>query len=190
MLSLEKQINFAAARALTETAKQSQDASIKAIQATFTTRGKWYLPSNRYGVKVRAARKENLEATVGTAADWLSLHETAGTKTPRNNYLAVATSNVRRTKRDIIVKSNRPRNLKRSFVMTTKRGIHVLFQRFGRARGDIRAMYILIPRARIKKDSTVVAITEKVVMRRFASLYDKALREALASAKPGAGGTP
>jgi hypothetical protein len=186
LLSLDRQLNFAAARALTETAKQAQDSSLRAIQATFTTRNRWFLPSNRFGLRVRAARKDNLEATLGTAADWLALHETAGTKVPRGQFIAIPTSNVRRNKRQIIPRAQRPRNLKRSFLIKTKSGLTVLFQRKGRGRkSDIVAMYVMEPRARIKKESTVTVVAEKVVARRFGPTFDKALREALATAASG-----
>jgi hypothetical protein len=188
LLSLDKQVRFAAARSLTEAAKQSQESSIRAIQQTFTTRSQWFQPSNRYGLRVRAARKDNLEATVGTAADWLALHETAGTKVPRGEFIAIPTSNVRRSKRQIIRRAHRPRNLRRSFLLKTKSGLTVLFQRKGRGRkSDIVAMYVMQPRARIRKESTVTEVAKKVVARRFGSIFDTALREALATAKSSGG---
>jgi hypothetical protein len=51
-------------------------------------------------------------------------------------------------------------------------------------------MYILEPRARIKKESTIIVIAEKVVSRRFAPIFEKSFRDALATAKPSGGGTP
>jgi hypothetical protein len=180
VLSVGKQIEFAAARALTEAAKQGQAASIRAVEGTFTTRSKWYQPGNRFGVRVTAARKGSLEASVHTAADWLALHETGGVKTPRGRNIAVPTGNVRRTKRQLISKSQRPRNLRRAFILPTAAG-PVLFQR--KNKRTIVALYQLEPRARIRRESTVVGPVTKVVERRFGSIFEKALRHALETAK-------
>ncbi len=184
LLSLDKQLVFAAASALTAVAQEAQTASVKAIEHTFTTRGKWYLPSNRFGMRITPARKDNLEAAVRTAADWLTLHDTAGTKVPHGSFIAIPTKNVRRTKRQIIQKAQRPRNLKRSFVIKTSKGVNVLFQRQGRGKSsDLVAMYILEPRARIKKESTIVEIVPKVVQRRFERIFNEKLEQAIATAR-------
>lgn len=180
VLSLEKQLDFAAARALTETAESGADASRKAVRSTFTTRGRWYEPGNRFGVRARPARKGDLTSAVETAADWLELHETGGVKTPRGGHLAVPTANVRRSKRQTIPKSQRPGNLRGAFVRQTRSG-PVLFQR--KSGGGLVALYGLESRARIRRQSTVVEPVTKVVERRFGSIFDKALSHALETAK-------
>ncbi|MDQ1610327.1 MAG: hypothetical protein QOG00_258 [Pyrinomonadaceae bacterium] len=176
LLTLDKQITFATAKALTLTAKQAQESVINAVKNTFTTRGNWYLPSNKFGIRISAARKDNLEASVHTAADWLEAHETGGTKTPRGKSLAVPTDNVRRTKRQIITRAQRPKNLRRSFVVQTRSG-PVLFQR--KNKRTIVALYNLEPKAKIKRASTVYEPTLKVVSRRFDQLFARALDDAL-----------
>ncbi|HEV2707060.1 MAG TPA: phage tail protein [Pyrinomonadaceae bacterium] len=183
--SLDRQITFAAARALTATAKEAQQASINAIEQTFTTRGPWYLPGNKLGVRITPATKQNLEAAVHTDADFLKLHETSGTKTPKGSHLAIPTRNVRHTPRQTIQRPQRPKNLKRTFVVKTKKGTRIIFQRAGKGKrsDDMRAMYILEPRARIRKESTVIGPTVKVVERRFGQNFQKAFGEALATAK-------
>jgi hypothetical protein len=180
LFNLDKQIIFAAAQSLTEVAKESQTAVIADIQQTFTTRGKWYLPSNKFGIKIKAAKKNDLTAEVKTAADWLSLHETGGTKTPDGRHLAVPTENVRRTKRQIITRSQRPKNLKRSFVIQTASG-PVLFQRRGKKK--IVALYDLEPKVKIKKESTVIEPTRRTVQQRFDRIFEKNLANAVKTAK-------
>jgi hypothetical protein len=180
LFNLDKQIIFAAAQSLTEVAKESQTAVIADIQQTFTTRGKWYLPSNKYGIKIKAAKKNELTSEVKTAADWLALHETGGTKTPDGQHLAVPTANVRRTKRQIITRSQRPRNLKRSFVIQTASG-PVLFQRRGKRK--IVALYDLEPKVKIKKESTVIEPTRRIVQQRFDRIFEKNLANAVQTAK-------
>ncbi len=180
LFNLDKQIIFAAAQSLTEVAKESQTAVIADIEQTFTTRGKWYLPGNKYGIKIKAAKKNDLTAEVKTAADWLTLHETGGTKTPQGKHLAVPTDNVRRTKRQIITRSQRPRNLKRSFVIQTASG-PVLFQRKGKKK--IVALYDLKPKVKIKKESTVIEPTRRTVQQRFDRIFEKNLANAVKTAK-------
>lgn len=180
LFNLDKQIVFAAATALTAVAKEAQTDVIASIEKTFTTRGRWYMPGNRFGIKVKPARKDDLTATLGTAADWLALHETGGVKTPQGHNLAVPTENVRRTKRQIITKGQRPRNLKRAFVINTASG-PVLFQR--KNKKTIVALYNLEPRVPIKRESTVIAPTEKTVQRRFDKIFADKLAHAVKTAK-------
>lgn len=180
LFNLDKQIIFAAAQSLTEVAKESQTAVIADIEQTFTTRGKWYLPSNKFGIRVKAAKKNDLTSEVKTAADWLALHETGGTKTPQGKHLAVPTDNVRRTKRQIITRSQRPKNLKRSFVIQTASG-PVLFQRRGKKK--IVAVYDLEPKVKIKKESTVIEPTRRTVQQRFDAIFEKNLAKAVQTAK-------
>jgi hypothetical protein len=182
LFNLDKQIIFAAAQSLTEVAKEAQTGIVAdfAGNKTFTARGKWYLPGNKFGIKVKFARKNDLESGVKTAADWLTLHETGGVKTPQGHHLAVPTHNVRRTKRQIITRSQRPKNLKRSFVIQTRSG-PVLFQRRGKKK--IVALYDLEPKVNIKRESTVIEPTRRIVQRRFDQIFEKNLANAVRTAK-------
>lgn len=56
----------------------------KTIKSEFTTRGRWMEPSSPFGIRITPAKRDakEIEATVQTAADWLLLHETGGTKKP------------------------------------------------------------------------------------------------------------
>src|SRR5919112_3049817 len=86
-LSLDRQLVYAAARAATKTAQDSQAASIDAIRRTFTTRGTWYQPSSRFGVRITPATVGRLESSVRTAADWLIPHETGEDKVAQGGGL-------------------------------------------------------------------------------------------------------
>lgn len=87
VLTLDSQLVYAAAAALTRTTKQSQGEVVDTIRRTFTTRGSWYLPSSKFGVRITAATKARLESTLKTAADWLIPHETGEDKTARGGGL-------------------------------------------------------------------------------------------------------
>lgn len=153
---IPKQIRFGTAVGLTKTAQAGQKASQDAIKSTFTVRGNWTNASNKFGIRITPAKRDNLVAQVKTAADWLALHETGGVKTPRGKRLAIPTDNVRRNKKLIIPRAQRPAALrnKRTFVLNTKSG-PVLFQRkFKGKRSQLVALYNLEPKAQIKKQST------------------------------------
>lgn len=179
---MAKQVTFALARTLTQVAKESQGEVVSSVGRTFTVRSNWVQPSNAMGIKVLSASKGDLTAAVVTRADWL--HEETRPKIPFGHYIAIPTKNVRRTKRDIIQKGQRPKNLRRAFVVKTKGGAAMLFQRRGKGkRSEIVAMYTLIPRALIRKESTLVEPTAAVFEKRFDPLFEQNLREALRTAK-------
>ncbi len=187
---IAKNINFGVATGLTETAKQGQAAVQGALKGTFTLRGNWFQQQNKFGIKVKPAKRDDLSAEVRTNADWLELHEKGGTKTPRvAKELAIPTENVRRNKRQIIPRAQRPKNLKNTFILNTAKG-KVLFQRFKRKIGTyngkptrIKALYNLEPRARIKKQSTFFDPIDKVVKRRLDQNIQAGIRKAFATMK-------
>lgn len=193
---LDKQATFAVASALTLTAKESQTAIIKSLESTFTIRNNWDKPSNAIGVRIQPATKNSLVAVVGTAAGFLEkfLRGDPGSfvlKTPRGEFLAIPTKNVRRTKRDLIQKSQRPQALigKRDFIIKTSRGVRVLFQRRGRGKNSkLIALYVLVPRAKIKQQDVFFGVTERLFQKRFGAIYAQQLEKALKTAKPSMAG--
>lgn len=195
-----KQINFGVATGLTKTAKEGQKASHGALRGTFTLRGNWYAQSNKFGIKVKPAKRDDLSAEVRTQADWLELHEKGGTKTARGGTLAIPQTAIRpRGSTKKIVTRLKPRNLKRTFVIKTKSG-PVLFQRVNtyirhqgptlkggptrrrkRTGSDIQAVYSFEPRARIRKQSTFFKPIDTVVRRRLRTNIDAAVNKAFAT---------
>lgn len=183
-LTLDRQLVFAAARALTKTAQDSQSASIAAIRQTFTTRGTWYLPSGRFGVRITPATRERLETAVRMAADWLIPHEAGEDKVAAGGGLLaipmVGPGRPRPSQRAKVRRDLKPRALgQRGVVIETRRG-PVLF-----ARQDKRlvAFYGLERRARIRKRSTVIEPTIQTVARNFGGNLAEAIVEALRTAR-------
>lgn len=163
-----KNIMFGTAKGLTETAKQGQTASIGAIKGTFITRGQWFQPSNRFGIRIKAATPKDMSAEVRTNADWLIPHETGDDKKGQGHRLAVPTDQVRRNKRLIIPRGQRPKGLAgKAFVLKTKHG-DVIAQRLkkGKRKGLI-VLYGLEKAVHIKKQSTFIEPIKKVVDRRL-----------------------
>lgn len=184
---ISKQIDFGTALGLTNTAKEGQKAVMKALGDTFTLRGGWFNQSNKYGIRIKMARRDDLAAEVRTAAEWLALHETGGDKTPRSGRsIAVPTDEVRRNKRLIIAKSQRPAALrgKNTFVLNTKNG-RVLFQRKGKGKKSrIVALYNLEPRVKIKKQSTFYEPIQQVVRTRLKENIRLGIHKAFATGGP------
>lgn len=183
--SIAKQLPFAIAKALTQTAKDAQSAILGELPQKFTIRGTWSNPKNKYGVKIKPATKTKQTAEVGTNADWLKLQETGGVKTPKGENIAIPTANVRRTKRQIIQRSQRPRALrgKRDIVLKTKRGA-VLFQRkYKGKRSTLVPLYNLEPRARIRRVSPIIEPAKRTVRLRFKANFINALADAMKTAK-------
>jgi hypothetical protein len=183
-LSLDRQLVYAAARALTKTAQDSQTASIAAIRQTFTTRGTWYLPSGRFGIRITPATVARLEAAVRTAADWLIPHETGEDKVVQGGGLLaipmVGPGRPRPTFGSKVQRDLKPRALGgRGVVIETRRG-PVLFARQDRR---LVAFYGLERRAKIRKHSTVIEPTIETVSKNFGDNFAAGLAEALKTAK-------
>lgn len=184
--NLAKQVAFALSATLTALAKEAQTASVSSIESTFTVRNNWDKPSNAMGIKALPASKDDLSAAVVTRADWLTGHEEGEDKRPTRlgGNLAIPTEDVRRTKRDIIQRGQRPRALAgKAFVLKTRNG-PVLAKWQGRGKNKrLVILYRLKSHARIRKQSTVVAPTVKVFEKRFNPAFEQQLRKAIATAR-------
>lgn len=181
--SIFRNIRYGTAVGLTQTAKQAQAAVIESLKSTFTLRTRWYEPGNRFGIKIQPATRDRLQAAVQTRADWLEIHETGGTRRPKRKALAIPTDNVRRNKRQLIPRSQRPRNLARSFVIETQSG-PVLFVRTGKGkRSKIRALYSLEPQAKIKRQSTFYEPISEVVKKNLQANITREVLKALLNLK-------
>jgi hypothetical protein len=182
--NIERQLPFATALALTRTAKEIQREEIAHIRSAFTVRGSWLREGGKFGLGIVPASKENLVAVVESRAPWLEAHEEGTTRTPAGEHFAIAQKDIRRTKTQIIARSQRPRALKRAFKIDTKAGrIPLLLQRIGRGnRSILRVMYQLTGRARIDPRlrffETGRTVVGKVWRRIFSEALDRAIRTA------------
>lgn len=190
-LDLDKQTTFALASALTLTAKQGQAAAIKAIDGAFTVRTNWHR-QGPFSVRVRPATKQNLVAWVGTAAEWLEkfIREPAGSivlKIPQGNFLAIPTTNVRRTKRDLVRAAQRPQRLRghRDFLVPLRNGRgFLLMQQQGRGKNKRNvALYVLVKQARIREKDVLFGPTRKAYETHFSKILRVQLEQALATAR-------
>lgn len=183
---MTRQVKFALAQTLTQVAKAGQKGVIEDIESTFTVRNNWDQPSNAMGVKALPATKTDLSSAVVTRADWLIPHETGEDKVPEGAHLAVPSANVRRTKRDIVQRSQRPRALRgrRDVVLPLRSGGLGLFQRRGSGRASkLVFLYTFSRRARIRQRPTVVETAVEVFERDFDKLFFRNLKGAFRTAK-------
>ena len=176
-----KQLPFAIARALTVTARDVQDEVRNNLTQRFTLRNNWV----RQGIQIQRATKQNLESIVFSRDAFMGLQELGGAKSPLGNYLAVPTSLVRRTPKDMIRKADRPKSLGDKVEMIEFRGrkwLALKRSRKGRNKTELRLMYLLVPRAdiepRLKLRDDGLRVSQAVFERRLKESLELALRTA------------
>lgn len=158
-----KQTLFGTAVGLTQTAKDGQKAVQQNLPAHLTIRNRW-AEVGPYAIKIKPATKNDLQAVIGTNADFIIPHVTGQDKTARGGNVAVPTENVRRNKRLIIQKGQRPKGLgAKAFVIQTRKG-PVLVQRITRGKNKgLRVLYGLEKKVRIRKQPIFHEPIEKVL---------------------------
>jgi hypothetical protein len=176
-----KQLPFAIARALTVTARDVQDEVRNNLTQRFTLRNNWV----RQGIQIQRASKQNLESIVFSRDAVMGLPELGGAKSPLGNYLAVPTSLVRRTPKDMIRKADRPKSLGDKVEIIEFRGrkwLALKRSRKGRNKTELRLMYLLVPRAdiepRLKLRDDGLRVSQAVFERRLQESLELALRTA------------
>lgn len=177
-----EQFRFSVAKALTATASQVQQEVRKNMPGRFTIRRPWVVN----GILIEKATKQNLTATVYSRDKFMGLQEVGGAKGPLRNYLALPTSMVRRTKKDLIAKADRPKNLGDKVEMIEFNGHKWLALKRGRkgANGNkLRLLYLLVPRAQIKSRLGLGEDAARVAKARFVQNLNDAMQFALRTAR-------
>jgi hypothetical protein len=191
----QNQLPFAMAKALTKTAQDVQAKVIAGLPSQFTLRTKWYQPNTPYGFKIEKATKTNLSAKVYTKAPWMQLQETGGVKQVPGKRLAIPflekqgsrpgiAFGVKRTKRDLIMKSQKPQALgSKAFILKGKKG-DLLAMRTGRGKRSIlRILYALEPKANIKARLYFAETAQQVVDQKWRPNFEEAIAYALRTSK-------
>ena len=149
------QIPYVTSQALNDTAF---DIRRRIVESTwdnaFTVRNRRF-PGRIFRVTPKAT-KGSLEAVVQATleypwvAAWLERQATGGTKTPaKHNWIAIPVRGSRRNNGGSIPTSQKPLNLKNTFIRTTKDGkARVIIQRSG---GETWVRYLLVRQAHIDK---------------------------------------
>lgn len=182
--NLPKQIRYATAVALTRSAEHAQQSILSRTHDIFTIRKNWLTPGNMFGINRKAARADDLTAEVYTRAPWMSLQESGGLKIPAKKWLAIPQEGVRRTKKDLIPSGEKPKALKRSFVIWNTKSGPMLFKRTGRGKNStIKAMYAFEKNAKIDPRWQFVRTGIDTVKKVYAKIFAASIKDALETAK-------
>lgn len=177
--SAGKQLPFALSKAINSTADKIREATLKGASEVLTLRGTWWKPRTKFGFNVKPSTKRNLIAEIYTKADWLAQHEDGGIKTAKG-MIAIPTIDVKRNKKDIITKSNRPRAVKGAFKVTSKNGNEFIAKR---VRGKLVVLYWLEKQAKIEGVYKFHDIAKQTFSDNFVKDFSDAVDYALRTAK-------
>lgn len=178
----KQQFAFATARALTQTAAEVQTEVKRNMPARFTIRRPWVVQ----GIRIQKATKTNLTATVYSRDKFMGLQEHGGTKGALRNYLAIPTSMVKRTPKDLVAKRDKPAALgdRASVVEVNGNKFLALKKPRKAANGQrLRLMYLLVPRAQIDKRLGLGSDGVRVARARFMENLQASLEQALRTAR-------
>jgi hypothetical protein len=196
----KNQLPFANALALTRTAQDAQGDVRQGLPVRFTIRRASWMRAN---VKIKAAKKTDLVATVEDTFDAMGLQEAGGQKLPTvGQYLAVPLEGARSTPRKLISDGDRPHEVMGSglgFIRPNANGVPIMYRAFfkrGRTRGvrgvkgmgsatwsrEIMPMYALVRRADVKPRYEFDVTVEKAVQARFRQNFDDAIQKAVKTA--------
>lgn len=182
--NLPKQVRYATAVALTKSAETAQGTILFRTRDVFTIRKTWINPGYKYGINRKMARAGDLSAEVYTRAPWMLRHEEGGLKLPKGEHLAVPQEGVRRTKKDLIPAGQKPKALKRSFIIWKTKSGPMLFQRVGRGKASrIKPMYAFEKSVHIEARWEFVKTGIAAVKKVYGRIFAAALKDALETAK-------
>ena len=176
------QLRYSIKLALDTTAKELQSSVREALPQRFTLRNNWV----RGGILTKFATKQDLSATVFSRDEFMGLQETGGTKNPLGNYLAIPTSMVRRTPRQMIRRADRPRALGDKAELIDFEGRKWLALKRPRkaANGQrLRLLYLMVPRASLKPRFMLEKDGDRLVAARFPVNLAAAIERAMRSAR-------
>lgn len=176
-----KQAPFAVALALTRTAQAAQKALVASLPQKFVIRNGWFAK----GIRVESARKADWphpRAAVYSKDKFAALQETGGTKIGKSGGSVAVPVKVRRTPKQTLPPSRWPGALLRKpghFVLQTARG-PVLARRRG---AKVEVLYGFERSVKVKPRLGMVSTVQNVARKRFAHEFEKALAQALRTAR-------
>lgn len=191
----QKQLPFALSLALNNVAIDAQLALRDHFSEVFTIRRPSFVL--KQGAKIfKFSSKRDLSVVMGVddKADFLTKFERGDVKKPTQASSLAIPVDVRRNKRDLITRGNRPRQLldrlgqKRGaggvFRLTHREGKLVpgIYQRTGRGgRGGVKLLFASTPKAQTPPVLKFAFVIGKTVEKKFQLNFDKAMARALAT---------
>ncbi|HAT49011.1 MAG TPA: hypothetical protein DCS88_01580 [Alphaproteobacteria bacterium] len=182
---LDKQVRYAIALALTNTAKDAQAELRRQLPQRFTMRTGWVAK----GIRISSANKTDLKATVMVLDQFMTLQETGGDKTsPFGDSLGIPVG-ARPTPTSVTRPGSFPGALLRKkgyFIAPIRKGSSIkgVWKRTGKGRRvKMQLMYVFSRHVRIKPRFGFVATVDKVARERFPARFAEALKWAMATAR-------
>lgn len=192
----QSQLPFATARAITQTGLDFQKAERARFKQIFTERRADFI--EKQGVKliggIATKAKPSITFGVDRKASFLDKFEAGGPRPTRSGSIMIP-EDVKRNKRDIVSRSNRPRPLlnakQRSgaggvFLLTQQRGKLApgLYQRTGRSgHGGVKLLYAREKQAQIPASLEFEKTFELIVRKNWQTNFEAALADAIRTAK-------
>lgn len=178
----QKQLPFATARALNDTAFQARSLTQRNLRSRFTLRNNFV----EKGVLVRKATKTQLWAEVYDRDWFMAIHEKGGSKvvTRGGTHLAVPAA-IRQTSRGLVPRSKRPEALrgnKRTFRATIN-GRDGLFQRKTKKRLPLTMLFAFKPSVPIRPRLGLEKDAREVVARNWSKNFVDAFGYAMRTAR-------
>lgn len=176
-----KQVPFAAAKALTDTAKDVQRELNTAIEQVFDQP----TPFTQKAVGIATATKQSLSARVflkDVQAAYLGLQITGGTRLPKRRALVLPGSGLKLNQYGNIPRGKVQQLLARKDVFSGKvRGVAGLWQR--QKAGPPKLLILFEPKAQYQKRLPFYEVARATIERRLTANVEAALRSALATAR-------
>jgi len=183
----DSQLPFAMAKGLTKTAQDVQTAMIRELPGRFTLRTKWYEKQTPYGFKIVAAKKQSPMAKVFTRAPWIVEFEAGTQRKPAGKTFAVPTPAVKRTKRELISKTWKPRaamtrtSHRRAFILPTGQGAGMFYR--AKKGAPLTMLYWLARKAIIRPRLKFAETGQRVANAKFTDNFIAAFRDAVRTAR-------
>lgn len=202
-----KQLPFASAVALTQTAKDGQEATRKELKSSLTLRNKW----SENGIQINRAEKKAFPATFAEVGieqrrAYLIDHiEGNPTRRPRKGSRHAIPKAIKRTKTGRIPASKHIRKLKQRkdseypyrggptkrggarrepFMINSRRtGNLLLVRRTSKSRYPLEVLYAFEDDVQIREAYDMIGSVQKAVNKTYAKNFGKALGKAIATAR-------
>lgn len=175
-----KQIPFATALALTQTAADGQKAVRRTLPQRYTIRSKW-LSS---GIKTKKATKKRLESRVFSRDAFMFDQEHGAVRKPKGRVFSLPRK-IRARPTSKIPVTKRPKAMLAKpgvFIGRTRRNQPAIYQKVGK-RGKLKLLYLLHPnpvtiKPRLGLSDTVARVVRKNWKKNFGAAFARAIRTA------------
>ncbi|ABK45251.1 conserved hypothetical protein [Magnetococcus marinus MC-1] len=181
--NLAKQVRYATALALTRTAQDAQAEVRRRLPERFTIRTGWVAK----GIRVKPAKKNDLQASVRVLDPFMALQETGGAKRSQTGDALGVPVGARPDPKSVTRPGKFPGALLKKpnhFIapLHDDPSTHAVWRRSGRKGRKLKMMYRFVDRVEIKPRFGFMDTVKGVVESRFQKNFNEAITEAMASA--------